>query len=539
MLAVMALILAFVWLGNAIASMLLREPYSTETLQNWIPLSLMAYSLWHVLKIAWKRPEEAIEWSPAEREMTGGGPFSRQELLTYRLTAVMTATFFKALCASLLLFPDLPVWPAGFLGILLALAYLELFRMALEIATHSISPRAFLLLRVGVFGAAGAIAVSAFVTAFSGPSTISESTPVSAVELLTRFMQAASDSILLATTDLRHTWIGILWEAPFATFCQVITAPHLIRMEFIGWFLLSSLLVAVMARLVFWIDRISIAAIVRAERASYHPSQSSHDVIRNTSRQLNSKLPRVLRLGGMGPFVWRQMIGALGHKVGLAVALTAPALLSMLPLLQPLSPASTFIQVSGGLIFYSFLLLPAALKFDFRRDYDRLYAFKMLPVSPATTVFGQLATPVLLTSIFQLGVLAVTVIIRPVPTGYIFAATVLLLPLNVLIFSVENLIFLLYPYRLNQEGIEVFLRTILVFTAKGVFFAFALVIFFAWSFVARNLSRLMSNRLGMAADYGTFFFIVFWFSVGIATFVFIKLMIGAFRRYDPSLDAAG
>ncbi len=168
-LAVMALILAFVWLGNAIVSMLLREPYSTETLRNWIPLALMAYSLWHVLKIAWKRPEEAIEWSPAEREMIGGGPFSRQELLTYRLTAVMTATFFKALCASLLLFPDLPVWPAGFLGLLLALAFLELSRMALEIATHSIRPRAYLLLRVGVFGAAGAIAVSAFVTAFSGP----------------------------------------------------------------------------------------------------------------------------------------------------------------------------------------------------------------------------------------------------------------------------------------------------------------------------------------------------------------------------------
>ena len=531
MLSIVAVILAIVWLGNAVVSILFREPYPIETLRIWVPVSLMAYSLWHLLKVVWKRPEEAIEWSPAEREMICGGPFSRQELLTYRLTAVMTATMFKALLASLLLFPDLPVWPAGFLGLVLALAFLELLRMALEIATHSTSPRVYLLLRVGVFGAVGAITVSTFVKAISAPLTIDESTPVSTVQLLGRF--------LLETTELRHTWMGRLWGAPFAAFGQVITAPQLFRVEFVGWFLLASLMLVIMARLVFWIDRLSLTAVVRMERASYHPCKSSNGITRNASRQLSSKLPRVLRLGGMGPFVWRQMIRACRHKVGLLAALTAPALLAMLPLLQPLNPASTLIQVAGGLVFYSFLLLPAALKFDFRRDYDRIYAFKMLPVSPATIVLGQIATPVVLTSLFQLAVLAVTVIVRPVPTEYVFAAIVLLLPLNVLMFSVENLIFLLYPYRLNQEGIDVFLRTILVFTAKGIFFACTLVILFVWWNVARNVSRLMGDRLGDIANSGILFIFGIWVVVGIATFIFTKLLVQAYRRYDPSLDAAG
>ncbi|MCH8923320.1 MAG: hypothetical protein IIA67_09270, partial [Planctomycetes bacterium] len=163
--SIIALLLAVVWLGQSVVSMLLREPYSIETLRGWVPLTLTAYFLWHLLKVAWKRPEEAIAWSAAERAMICGGPFSRREVLTYRLTAVMAAATFKALLVSLLLFPDLPVWPAGFVGLVLALAFIELWRMALEIAAHRASRRAFLWLRVGVFGAAGAIILNAFVMA--------------------------------------------------------------------------------------------------------------------------------------------------------------------------------------------------------------------------------------------------------------------------------------------------------------------------------------------------------------------------------------
>ena len=70
LLSVAALLLAAVWLGQSVV-----------TLRSWVPLTLMAYFLWHLLKVAWKRPEEAIAWSSAEREMICGGPFSRREVL--------------------------------------------------------------------------------------------------------------------------------------------------------------------------------------------------------------------------------------------------------------------------------------------------------------------------------------------------------------------------------------------------------------------------------------------------------------------------
>jgi hypothetical protein len=49
-----------------------------------------------------------------------------------------------------------------------------------------------------------------------------------------------------------------------------------------------------------------------------------------------------------------------------------------------------------------------------------------------------------------------------------------MIPLNVLVFGLDNLIYLLYPYRVQQEGLEIFLRTMLTFTGKGLLFAVAL-----------------------------------------------------------------
>ena len=46
--------------------------------------------------------------------------------------------------------------------------------------------------------------------------------------------------------------------------------------------------------------------------------------------------------------------------------------------------------------------------------------------------------------------------------------------MNVLVFALDNLIFLLYPYRMQQEGMEIFLRTMLTFTGKGLLFVLGL-----------------------------------------------------------------
>ncbi len=193
------------------------------------------------------------------------------------------------------------------------------------------------------------------------------------------------------------------------------------------------------------------------------------------------------------------------------------------------------IELVASLVFYSFLLLPSALKFDFRRDVDRLGWIKALPISPAAVTIGQLAVPVFVSTLFQMAVLLIAMAARPFNPGMLIIAMIVLVPVNVFIFALENLIFMLYPYRLNQEGIGVFLRSILTFTGKGLLFAVALALTLAWALVSRQIG----SHLIAGSDWaGTS--IVFaggmWAMTSAIAVATTMLLIGVYRRFDPSQD---
>ena len=522
--SVTALILAVVWLGNALASILYRTPYPLPVVRDWVLLATMGYSLWHVVKAAWKRPETPIEWHPSEREFVCNGPFSRLEMVSYRLTTVMTATAFKALCASLLLLPELPMWPVGFVGMFLALALVELVRMAMEIAAYGVGERVFQAFRVVVFGGLAVIVVGAVLHA------IHAGAPVSTVALLNR--------ALAALIELRETPVGRVWQAAFVPFADLVTAGSLPGT--VQPLLVSVLIVGGAGWLVIRLDRFFFEAAIRAERRTFAESQQvavgAAHAEPATAGSADRTLPHMMRLGGAGPLMWRQMVGAFRHRAGLVVVMTAPSILAIVPLLQRLDPLHTFMSVLVGLVFYSFLLLPAALKFDFRRDYDRLELLKLLPLSPGTVVLGQLATPILLTSLYQVGVLTATVILQPVSPWVVLAAVAFLVPINLLIYATENFIFLLSPHRQKQEGVEVFIRTILVFTGKAVVFGAALLGFLLWSQLARNLAGEMAAWFGFSIDPRPVFFAGIWLAVIVASLSVLASLVRCYRRFDPAFD---
>ena len=141
----------------------------------------------------------------------------------------------------------------------------------------------------------------------------------------------------------------------------------------------------------------------------------------------------------------------------------------------------------------------------------------------------------LLATIFQVGVLTATFIAQPVPAAWYWAAVVGLLPINVLIFALENLIFLLYPYRATQEGVAVFLRSVLTFTAKGLLFTAALVVIGVVGLAARQLATNFAHESsGLAAAYvfGTGLWLFCLTGAGVTT----ALLVRVYRRYDPGED---
>jgi hypothetical protein len=176
LLSLLVLVLAIVWTGQTVASMLLRDPYAPDVFRRWVAVPLFAWFLWHVVRVAWKRPESAIEWSDEEAALIVGGPFSVREQLAYRFVVILTATLPKALLTIFVLLPDLS-WCSP-IGLILALVGLELFRMVMDIGTCCLSNTAYRRYRVTVVLMIGLLA---FVCQ---PPEVSTATGTSTVEII-------------------------------------------------------------------------------------------------------------------------------------------------------------------------------------------------------------------------------------------------------------------------------------------------------------------------------------------------------------------
>ena len=107
---------------------------------------------------------------------------------------------------------------------------------------------------------------------------------------------------------------------------------------------------------------------------------------------------------------------------------------------------------------------------------------------------------------------------------------------NVLIFAVENLVFLLSPHRLRQEGVEVFLRTTLVFTAKFLLFAAGLLVVFLWLGLAQHFTSSIPSLKAMVSLRAIFVFGI-WLASCLGAATLTSLLVRTFKRYDPSLHS--
>ncbi len=107
-----------------------------------------------------------------EREMLSAAPFSREQLVLYRLSSIVKAAAVKALCFALVMIPDLRIWPLGFIGMLLGLIFLDLLRMAVEVVAWGVTRITFLKIRAAVLTVAAAAVGGGIVMALCRPARI-------------------------------------------------------------------------------------------------------------------------------------------------------------------------------------------------------------------------------------------------------------------------------------------------------------------------------------------------------------------------------
>jgi hypothetical protein len=539
-LSAVACVLAVIWLGNAAMTVWLRDAAAPQSLRAMLSLGLVVYAIWHLAKAAFFRPEFPFDWTPAERDLLAAMPLLPRDLVAYQLASVTVTTVLKAGLFTLLLLPDLRCLPLGVIGLVLALLTLELVRMTVDIATWGMGRVAFLAYRTAIVAGlvAGGFAVGAVIAGQDAFARINVG-----AGLLQRF----SDILV----QLNASAIGAV-ALPFRPFIDLILADRVTTAN-MGLAAAALASVTLLAAGVIVLYAAMVRRVVRRERCNYRPngdpssathgifaSSIPHELVSAPSAVARQPLRRPMRFiprwGGVGALAWRQLVGARRHWGSLLAAMIAPTVLAAAPCFVIADAGMAFLFTMGTLAFYTFLLLPTALRFDFRRDLDRLVILKGLPVTSSAAAAGQVFAPVLIASLFQCGILTLTVVARSLPPELLVLAMLIMVPLNVLVFGLDNLIYLLYPYRMQQEGLEIFLRTVLTFTGKGLLFTVGLLVMAAWGFTAAALTRGIAGWAGVTMHGYTIFAAGMIAGPSLLAALVLHELARTYRHMDPIED---
>ena len=512
-------------MSQAIASVMFRQTGDRQELLVWVPLGLFVYTVWHLVKIVTRKPVEPFDWTPAEQEFICAAPISRAQLIGYRFISIVGSACVKSTCFTIVMIPDLTIWLAGLLGMFLGLIFVDLFRVGFELLFYGLSRRGQAIARVCVVGTLLGCVAWVGVHCMTGPRAAEDLASPGALILLQRVFGGLS--------ELMATPIGSILQMPFRPFGEVIFAEQL-SLQSIGFTVVSVVLVMVGICFICLLDNWAAVRLSARERDSYLSGLSKGTENRILRAGIVKRVSVPWFMKGFGSLAWRQLMGAYHYRMTLAISLGIPTLLCSLPLFANHPPFFMLLNIVGGIVFYSFLLLPSALMLDFRRDVHRMSVLKSLPIAPVAVAMGQLATPVIICSAFQWTVLLISVVVGSVIWWQAVFAAILLLPVNTLIFAIENFIFLVSPHRRNQEGIDVFLRTILTFTGKGLLFAVALAVTLVWAFISKALAGHLEYSATVAA---IIFGLGAWSMTFSAAAGFVYAIVRLFERFDTSLDS--
>lgn len=524
-----AVAFAAMWLATAATAASHRETSDSSGFAAMMALSLSAYVGWHVIRIACFRPEHPLEQPENERELLSSLPLRPSQIVVRHVWLLGFAAAAKAALLTVLLLPEIHIPAVGWAGILAGLLVVEMFRQLLEIAAWA-APRGVYIAFRGVVCASlvvGGIPMLAFVH-----QDLAEILARRDGNLLGLFSDAAASMV---STKFGST-LAVVWTPVTNLIAGNGRAIGLALSGAlsIGWILGLGAALQVAYR------QLTRLVVQREQRRFESASQQFANTANRTTAPQRVACSgyreiafRLLPCGGMGSLCWRQSKGAARHAWGLAVAMIPPAALALTPISTEYPNEATFLSVVCALAFYTFLLLPTALKFDFRRDLDRLGLLKSLPVSAWSVAVGQIAVPVALATGFQFTVLAIHQVVRPVAPQLPALAGVLLSLMNCLVFAVDNLVFLKSPHRLQQEGLAVLLRTMLTFAAKGLLFGLGLAATFAWKSGAVRLADQLASR-GVGLDANVLFvggvFLALLICVATATIALAHV----FSRFDPA-----
>ena len=381
----------------------------------------------------------AISFTPAEVDFLFPAPFHRRELLIYKLAKLFMGAVFMALFFSMSVLIYLNTWLAAFVGIFLTLAFTQLLALTVALVGPD-RGRTCLYAHPQADPARRGSARRGR----AGPGALADSDSKysrAGLELPDNHGPAGSCWRRSKSSAMRS------WPAPFFPTWSA-GGRRRPRSTWACWSWSSS----------------STPTISKGRPRSARSSTNECSArtgrrhcaadIENAARL---RIPRLPWLGGAGPLAWRQLLLAMRtSRLIILISLgTRGACCWCWPCSCPADTQgseSVIIPAMGlGFIAYLTFLFAMQLPWAFRGDIDHMDSLKTLPVAPLALAAGELAGGVLVLAAIQFVVLAALLAAKGNPAVIVTAAA-FLVPFDVLMLGVSNLLFLIYPVRMVQTN---------------------------------------------------------------------------------------
>ena len=251
------------------------------------PLGLLGFTLLFVFTSA---GEAAVAFTPAEVDLLFAAPFTRRELLLYKLAKTGLALIFVSAFMSMTTLVYLRSWLSGFVGFLLATAMMQLMGMVTALAGQIVAESVYTRVRKAVALAVAVVAMGGLAQAAG------------------KVQAEGLAGILMA---LRESPVFRAVLAPFEVFTNTVFAERWFP-DLVGWGAGALAIDLVLLAIVLKLDAnyLETAATI---------SQKVYERIRRSKQgggiampvgagAGRLRLPGLPWLGGAGPVAWRQLL---------------------------------------------------------------------------------------------------------------------------------------------------------------------------------------------------------------------------------------
>lgn len=407
------------------------QPGFANQFENYVVLGILSVFVFGLIKPG----HGAILYLPEEVEALFSAPFTRRQILTYKLVGSALripwiALFFAALYG--IYFSNVV---CAYIGILLTMCLLQYGGVLLALSGQ-VSYATLMNRNRQIVGIA--VLVVMLVLAIQGFSIVAQS--------------LTYESVLEWVDQICTSQVGSIVLSPVTVFTNLIFAEH-IDQPFVISLSFAIGEIGLILVLILALDANFVEINVQESKNWMERVNRAKTGMTSVARKEYTRaIPMLPFWRGLGPIIWRQLLSVsrLGRSAFAFVVLLAGGIGVMIFAKQSGVDAEKIrstICITLGMMTLMFGLVGPV---GFRPDIERIGVFKGLPIPDTAIVVGQILGGVIVISSAQIAILLLFVVFD-FAIFWVIAFTVVI-PLNYLVLVVSNTMLLLFPVRTNPAS---------------------------------------------------------------------------------------